>query len=483
MISFYDVDGHMGLKNVWDLLDWDTYRQIVSRIQTRIVKAVKTGLKQTARGLQRLLANSLAAKLIAIKRVISNRGKRTPGVDNILIDTPRKRWETLKNLNLSEYKAKPLKRIYIPKKNGKKRPLGIPVMHDRVEQALDLLGLDPVSESTADHHSYGFRKSRSAHDAIGAVYNALRRKGSADWILEADIKGCFDHIDHKWLNENIPMNKRKLKQWLKCGYLEKRTFNPSIEGTPQGGIISPTLANIALDGIQSFLADNFRKTDKIHFVRYADDFIITGCSPELLEHQVKPLIVGFLKTRGLELSEEKTMITHIDDGFDFLGFNVRKYKGKLLIKPSKPSIKSIKAKVRDYLNANKTRRTDVVIAKLNTKIRGWANYYKHVVSRKTFSDLDHAFWQMVWRWSKRRHPKKSRGWVKAKYFRRIKGRDWRFMEKGNPAPLTLLGPTWIIRHIKIKAEVNPYDPVWSDYLKARWKRKQLSGVATRLINA
>lgn len=227
---------------------------------------------------------------------------------------------------------------------------------------------------------------------------------------------------------------------------------------------------MALDGIQNLLADNFRKTDKIHFVRYADDFIVTGRSPELLETCVKPLIEGFLKIRGLELSEEKTMITHIDDGFDFLGFNVRKYKGKLLIKPSKSSIKSSKAKVRDYLNANKTRRTNVVIAKLNTIIRGWANYFKHVVSRKVFGDLDHAFWQMTWKWSRRRHPNKYKGWVKGKYYRRIKGRDWRFVEKGNAEPLILLGPTWLIRHIKIRADVNPYDPAWADYLKARWKR-------------
>ncbi|WP_413914927.1 group II intron maturase-specific domain-containing protein [Desulfobacula sp.] len=244
-----------------------------------------------------------------------------------------------------------------------------------------------------------------------------------------------------------------------------------------------TLANMALDGIQNLLADNFRKTDKIHFVRYADDFIITSRSPELLETCVKPLIEEFLKIRGLELSEEKTMITHIDDGFDFLGFNVRKYKGKLLIKPSKSSTKSIKAKVRDYLNANKTRRTDVVIAKLNTIIRGWANYYKHVVSRKVFGDLDHAFWQMTWKWARRRHPNKYKGWVKGKYYRRIKGRDWRFVEKGNAEPLILLGPTRLIRHTKIRAKVNPYDPAWGDYLKARWKRKQLLGVATRLINA
>jgi RNA-directed DNA polymerase len=483
MISFYDVDGRMGLKNVWDLLNWGKHVQIVSRIQMRIVKAVKTGLKETARGLQRLLSNSLSAKLIAIKRVISNSGKRTPGVDNVLIDTPRKRWETLKNLNLPEYKAKPLKRIYIPKRNGKKRPLGIPAMHDRVEQALDLLGLDPISETTADHHSYGFRKVRSAQDAMGAIYNALRRKGSADWILEADIKGCFDHINHKWLNENIPMNKRKLTQWLKCGYLEKHTFNSTDEGTPQGGIISPTLANMALDGMQDLLADNFRKTDKIHFVRYADDFIITGRSSELLETCVKPLVEGFLKIRGLELSEEKTMITHIDDGFDFLGFNVRKYNGKLLIKPSKSGIKRIKAKIRDYLNDNKTRRTDIVIAKLNTIIGGWANYYRHVVSRKVFGDLDHAFWQMTWKWARRRHPNKGKGWVKNKYYRRIKGRDWRFVEKGSSKPLILIAPTRLIRHVKIRANINPYDPVWKDYLNARWKRKQLSGVATRLINA
>ena len=213
MISFYDIDGRVGFKQLWDLIDWDKQKLIVSRIQTRIVKAVKKGLKEKVRSLQRLLANSLASKLLAIKRVMSNRGKRTPGVDNVLIDTPEKRRETLQKLNLRGYKATPLKRIYIPKKNGKKRPLGIPIMHDRVEQALDLAGLDPLSETTADIHSYGFRKSRSAWDAIGAVYNALRLTGSAKWILEADIKGCFDNINHDWLIENVPMNKHKLKQW------------------------------------------------------------------------------------------------------------------------------------------------------------------------------------------------------------------------------------------------------------------------------
>jgi RNA-directed DNA polymerase len=471
MISFYDIDGRVGFKQLWDLIDWDKQKLIVSRIQARIVKAVKKGLKEKVRSLQRLLANSLASKLLAIKRVMSNRGKRTPGVDNVLIDTPEKRRETLQRLNLRGYKTTPLKRIYIPKKNGKKRPLGIPIMHDRVEQALDLAGLDPLSETTADIHSYGFRKSRSAWDAIGAVYNVLRLTGSAKWILEADIKGCFDNINHDWLIENIPMNKHKLKQWLKCGYLEKHMYNPTTEGTPQGGIISPTLANMALDGIQKLLEDEFKqRADKIHFIRYADDFIVTGNSKELLQNEVKPRIEEFLNIRGLTLSEEKTIITHIDDGFNFLGFNARKYNGKLLIKPAKASIKRIKEKVRDYLNSQKTTKTEIVIDELNSFIRGWANYYKHVVSKKIFCDLDHAFWKMTWKWAKRRHPNKHRKWVKNKYFQRIKGRDWRFMEKGSPEPLFLLGRIPIRRHVKIKAEVNPYDPIWFDYLNKRMLR-------------
>lgn len=466
-------------KSEWDLIDWKKNERIVTRIQARIVKAVKSGLKEKVRGLQRLLNNSLAAKLLAIRRVTSNRGKRTPGIDGILIDTPKEKWETTKQLNLPTYKAKPLKRIYIPKKNGKQRPLGIPVMHDRIEQALELSGLDPVSETMADNHSYGFRKSRSAWDAIGAIYNALRRKGSAQWILEADIKGCFDHIDHEWLMANIPMNKRKLTQWLKCGYLEKHMYNPTEEGTPQGGIISPTLANMALDGMQTLIESTFRnRSDKIHFVRYADDFIITGSSKELLQQEVQPLIEQFLGTRGLALSKEKTLTTHIDDGFDFLGFNIRKYQGKLLIKPAKSSITRIKTKVRDYLNRNKTAETEVVIKSLNSYIRGWANYYRHVVSKKVFSNLDHAIWQMTWRWARRRHPKKSKGWIRDKYFQRINGREWRFMEKGNTKPLFLLGKIPIKRHVKIRADVNPYDPAWKDYLEKRWKRNHTAGCFT-----
>ena len=384
MISCYGIDGHAGYELWWHSIDWNKQKQIVFRIQARIVKAVKEGSKETVRGLQRLLTYSHAAKLLAIRRVISNSGKRTPGVDDFIIDTPVKRWETLQRLNLPDYKAKPLKRIYIPKRNGEKRPLGIPTMHDRVEQALELFGLDPVSETTADIHSYGFRRFRSAWDAIDGVYNALRLKGSPKWILEGDIRGCFDNISHDWLMQNIPMNKRKLEKWLKCGYLERYMYNPTKEGTPQGGIISPTLANMALDGIQGLLESKFKKKDKVHFIRYADDFIITGETRELLQEKVKPCIEEFLNIRGLAMSVDKTVITHIDDGFDFLGFNTRKYKGKLLIKPAKSSIKRIKSNFRICLKRHKTERTKDVIKELNTMIRGWAKLLQTCCKQECF---------------------------------------------------------------------------------------------------
>ena len=329
------VDGIPGGTEKWNSIIWKKIISIVNRIQARIVKAEEAGDKKKVRGLQRLLRRSHAASLMAVRRVTSNRGKKTPGIDGVKLNTPAKKWQAAQQLNPEEYKALPLKRIYIPKKNNKKRPLGIPVQIDRCEQALEVFALDPVSECRADKCSNGFRKKRSAHDAIEGCYNALRLKGSPQYVLEADIKGCFDNISHKWLYENTPADRKKLESWLKCGYMEKSMFNPTTSGTPQGGIISPVLANMTLDGLEELLKSKFKRSNKVHIVRYADDFIVTGESEELLENQVKPLIIEFLKPRGLALSEEKTKISHINDGFDFLGFNIRKYKGKLLTKPSK----------------------------------------------------------------------------------------------------------------------------------------------------
>lgn len=229
------------------------------------MKAVKAGAKKRVRSLQRLLAKSFAAKLLAIKRVTTNRGKNTAGLDGIKWRTPAQRWRAARNLNRSDYEPLPSRRHYIPKKNGKKRPLHIPIMADRGEQALERLALEPVAECTADSLSYGFRKKRSIHDAIEACYNALRLKGSPVWIYEADIRGCFDNFEHGWMMGNIPTDKRKLWKWLTAGYMEKGIYNPTEKGTPQGGIISPTLANMTLDGLQSPLHDRFKNRTLTQF--------------------------------------------------------------------------------------------------------------------------------------------------------------------------------------------------------------------------
>jgi len=464
------IDGLKSDACLWNSINWREVGEVVRRLQVRIVKAEKAKNRRKVRSLQRLLARSFAAKLKAVRQVTVSRGKRTPGVDNILLNTPEKKWQQAQRLDAAGYKSQPLKRIYVPKANGKKRPLGIPVMHDRAEQSLEQLGLGPVSECTADSHSYGFRKKRSIHDAIGACYNALRRKGSAPWVLEGDIKGCFDFISHDWLIDNIPTRIRKLMQWLKAGYLERNVFNPTEEGTPQGGIISPTLANMVLDGIESLLASIFKRQDKIHFVRYADDFVITGSSRGMLEERVKPLIEEFLKERGLLLSAEKTKISHINDGFNFLGFNVRKYKDKLLIKPAKSSIAKIKSKIGELIKVNKSIKTEDLVKLLNPILRGWGNNYRHVVSKAIFGKLDHEIWQMTWQWAKRRHPKKMLKWIKSKYFQSVGTRNWVFRERRSKIALFKLSDIPIRRHIKIRASANPYDPVWSDYFINRSQR-------------
>ena len=384
------IEGPQGATVCWSSIDWAKMRRHVSRLQARIVKAVRAGKWHRVRCLQRLLVNSFAAKLLAVKRISSNRGKRTAGVDGIVLETPAQKWQQAQQLNAKDYRPTPLRRIYIPKKNGKRRPLGIPAQADRAEQALDLLALDPVSETLADRCSYGFRKGRSTQDAVQGCFNLLSRRTSAEWILEGDIRGCFDPLDHDWLIDRLPTHKGRLRAWLKAGYLERTVFHPTAEGTPQGGIVSPTAANMALDGLERRLQRRFNRHQKIHLVRYADDFVITGVSRELLVDEVKPLVVQFLAERGLELSEEKTRIVHIDQGFDFLGFTVRKYHGKLLITPAKSSIAAVKEKVREILKTGKSLSQGVLIQRLNPVIRGWGNYYRHVVSKEVFSDIDHA---------------------------------------------------------------------------------------------
>jgi RNA-directed DNA polymerase len=340
-------------------------------------------------------------------------------------------------------------------------------MKDRAMQALYLLALAPIAETTADPNSYGFRKERSTADAIEQCFKLLARKESANWILEGDIKSCFDRISHDWLQAHVPTDKGLLHKWLKAGFMEQAILYPTDEGTPQGGIISPVLANWALDGLEVRLRERFalkrgKSNLKVHLVRYADDFIVTGSSRELLEQEVQPLIEDFLQQRGLELSAEKTHVTHIENGFDFLGQNVRKYQGKLLITPAATSVKTLLNHVREIIKANRQTTAGKLIAQLNPIIRGWTNYHRHVVSAKTFSDVRRAIFQTIWRWAQRRHPTKGKQWIKQKYFQSFGGQQWVSFglvegRKGTTRTIRLFDASQvpIRRHIKIRGEANP----------------------------
>jgi len=442
----------------------------------RIVKATQVGRWNKVKVLQRLLTSSFSGKALAVKRVTENEGKKTSGVDGQLWSSSEAKSRAVQDLKRRGYNSLPLRRVYIPKSSTKKRPLGIPTMKDRAMQALHLLALEPISETTADWHSYGFRPERATQDAIKQCFIRLSRRNSAMWILEGDIRGCFDNINHEWLINNIPMDKKILRKWLKAGYIYKRILYPTEAGFPQGGICSPTLANMTLDGLEAELK-KFRWQDKVHMVRYADDFIITGSSKELLENEVKPLVEKFLSMRGLELSPEKTSITHIDKGFDFLGVNIRKYSGKLLIKPSKKNVKACLDKVRKIIRDNKTAKQINLIMTLNPIIKGWGNYHKSVAAKETFVRVDHEIWKSLWRWAKRRHPSKSAAWIKEKYFKTVACRNWVFAAKvegkyypdGKPLVVKLFRTSDIPikRHIQIRGEANPFDPRFETYFEDR----------------
>jgi RNA-directed DNA polymerase len=467
----------------WHQIDWSQAHRNVRRLQARIVKATKQGRWGKVKALQWLLTHSLSGKVIAVKQVTENQGKKTPGVDGETWSTPEAKTTAVKSLKRRGYQPKPLRRVCISKSNGKKRPLGIPTMRDRAMQALYLLALDPVSETLADRNSYGFRKGRSTHDAIEQCFTVLAKGKSPRWVLEGDIKGCFDNISHEWMVANIPMDKAILRKWLKAGVIEKGKLFPTEQGTPQGGIISPTLANIVLDGLEEHLKRAIRPkwsngnvifNPMINLVRYADDFIITGSTPEVLE-RAKEVVQEFLRERNLSLSEKKTRIVHIETGFDFLGQNVRMYGGKLLIKPSKDAVKKALTKVRCTIQENKAVNQEILIGLLNPIIRGWVNYHRYSVAGKTFSRFDHEVWQALWQWATRRHNKKGARWVRSRYFHTIGDRTWAFASKTEAVngrqwkKLVHATDTKIKRHRKIKAEANPYDPDWEIYFEEQLK--------------
>jgi RNA-directed DNA polymerase len=465
----------------WTEREFAQARCIVRRLQKRIVKAVQQQRWGKVKALQHLLTHSRSAKLLAVLRVTENKGKNTPGVDGVTWTTPAQKREAVGTLRQRGYRPRPLRRVYIPKKNGTLRPLGIPTMRDRAMQALYLQALDPVAETVADPHSYGFRPARSCADALEQGHNLLTRKGAPEWVLEGDIKACFDRIDHQWLLDRIPLEQSILRKWLKAGYLEQADWYPTEAGTPQGGIISPVLANLALDGLQERLTQTFprltgrraSRNPKVHLVRYADDFIITGRSPEQLETQVRPLVEAFLAARGLVLSPAKTVITPVTDGFDFLGQNVRRYGKKVLLKPSDRAVKTFYAGLRQVVRKSLHLDPATLIRILNPKIKGWTNYHRHASSKATFQHVDHLLFRLLWQWARRRHPKKNRHWLASRYFATVGGDHWVFYgwehtRRGSRKVLLAdASRTRIIRHVKVRSALNAYAAEWEEYLDRR----------------
>src|ERR1700688_1365782 len=469
----------------WYAIEWRAINRNVRRLQVRIVQATKASRWGRVRALQRLLTHSYSGKVLAVRRVTENNGKETPGVDQEIWDTPEKKIQAVHELKRRGYQPQPLRRVYIPKSDGKTmRPLGIPTMKDRAQQALHLLALDPVVETTADHNSYGFRQQRTCADAIEQCFKTLS-KPNPQWILEGDIKSCFDRISHDWLLAHVPLDRAILQKWLKAGYMEKHVLHETTDGTPQGGIISPALSNCALDGLERLLKEKFPtrqplsslggKFPCVNLIRYADDFVITGRSKELLEGEIKPLVEQFLQKRGLELSPSKTVITHVGKGFDFLGQNVRKYpNGKLLIKPSRKNVKTFLGGIRRTIKTALGMSAADLINWLNPKIRGWTNYHRHVVSKRVFTRVGRSIFISLWQWARRRHQNKTSRWLKQKYFEQHGGKNWAFFgescdDEGIPHKVRLLSAssTPIKRHIKVKSAANPYDPAYETYFEKR----------------
>jgi RNA-directed DNA polymerase len=466
------VNGQRRQLENWNQINWRQVKKAVRNLRQRIFRAKQLGNFRRLRSLQKLMLRSYANLLLAVRQITqTNEGKKTAGIDKEVINTPAQRVEFVRNWK--ETTPSPTRRVMIPKPNGKKRPLGIPTIRDRVMQAVAKNALEPEWEAIFEDNSYGFRPGRSCQDAIEQSFIRLR-KGHDTWVLEADIKGFFDNIAHESILKSISnFPKRKvIRGWLKAGFMFQGKLNPTEQGTPQGGVISPLLANIGLHGLETFIKST---NPKLGVVRYADDFIVTARDKESLE-KAQIQIQQWMKSRGLELSSEKTVITSMEDGLDFLGFNLRHYGNKLLTKPSKKKVTAFCKRIGEEIKGLYGKEQEVVIQKLNPILRGFANYYKGAVSKETFSYIGHRVWQYLWHWAKRRHPNKSLRWIKNRYFHRIKGVDWTFsiiterQGKKTIHSLFNIASTPIQRHIKVAGNNSPDDANLKEYWAKRHEK-------------
>jgi len=484
------IEQNKGRVADWDSIQWETTKRHVRRLQERIFRATRDKDFAKVKNLQKLLVRSQSARLLSVRRVTQeNKGKYTPGIDGNIYASSNQRAELAEDItqtNVFNYKCKPLRRVYIPKSSGDKRPLGIPTIKDRVMQMLVKLTLEPEWEARFESHSQGFRPGRRCMDAIWQIWNSIRARkmvNTSEWVLDADISGCFDNINHDALLKRVPVFRETVRRWLKSGIIEFGKYFQTKAGTPQGGIISPLLANIALDGMERlFGAENSKgnyttpasrkgENKKLNLIRYADDFVVIAPTREKITDYVLPRLRNFLKERGMELNDAKTRIVHRDEGFDFLGFNIRQYHSRIrsvcLAKPSKEAVKRHLEHIKAVISSNKQMKSDELITKLNPIIRGWANYYVYSSAKETFNYIDYRIWKMLWQWCLRRHPRKGKYWIRRRYFMNINNRKWIFGERKENILLFCRSFRAGKRYAPVKGFNSPYDASLHEYWNKR----------------